>query len=121
VLKICGPAFTKLGLNVHRDEIRDACSVNLVQLYQKGAAGLCGTCQACPVVSVCGGGYLPHRYSSLNGFANPSVYCRDLMKLIIHVRGRVLATVPQQTRRKLRLQPVSYEEALTLLRRPRLT
>jgi uncharacterized protein len=121
VLKICGPAFTKLGLNVHRNEIRDACSVNLVQLYQKGAAGLCETCQACPVVSVCGGGYLPHRYSSFNGFANPSVYCRDLMKLITHVRSRVLATIPQKTRRKLRLQPVSYEEALTLLRRPRST
>jgi uncharacterized protein len=121
VLKICGPAFTKLGLNVHRNEIRDACSVELVQLYQKGAAGLCETCQACPVVSVCGGGYLPHRYSSLNGFTNPSVYCRDLMKLITHVRNRVLATIPRKTRRKLGLQPVSYEEALTLLRKPRPT
>jgi uncharacterized protein len=121
VLKICGPGFTKLGLNVHRDAIRDACSVKLVQLYQKGAAELCETCRACPVVSVCGGGYLPHRYSSLNGFANPSVYCGDLMKLITHVRSRVLATIPQETLRKLRMQPVSYEEASTLLRRHRLT
>ena len=119
VLKICGPAFTKVGLNVHRDEIRDACSVELVQLYQKGAAGLCNTCRACPVVPICGGGYLPHRHSSLSGFANPSVYCRDLMKLITHVRSAVLATIPEETRQKLRMGPLSYVEALTLLGRSR--
>jgi uncharacterized protein len=118
VLKICGPAFTKLGLNVHSNEIRDACSVELMALYQQGAAGLCETCRACPIVSVCGGGYLPHRYSSRSGFANPSVYCRDLMKLITHVRTRVLATIPEATRRKLRMCPMSYEEARRLLRKP---
>jgi len=119
VLKICGPAFTKLGLNVRRNEIRDSYSSELIKLYQKGAAELCDTCLACPVVSVCGGGYLPHRYSSRCGFANPSVYCRDLMKLITHVRSSVLATIPEETRRKLRMRPLSYEDALTLLDCPR--
>src|SRR5262245_21973402 len=94
-LKICGPAFTKLGLNVARNEIRDVYSVDLVQIYQQGAARICKTCRGCPVVGVCGGGYLPHRYSSRNGFANPSVYCRDLMKLITHIRNRVLTTIPE--------------------------
>jgi uncharacterized protein len=115
VLKICGPAFTKLGLNVHRNEIREACAAELVQSYQKGAAALCDTCRACPVVAVCGGGYLPHRHSSTNGFANPSVHCRDLMKLITHVRDRVLSTIPASTRRKLGLQALSYDEARTQL------
>lgn len=116
-LKVCGPAFTKLGLNVSRNEIRDVYSADLVQLYQQGAARLCSTCRACPVVAVCGGGYLPHRYSLRSGFANPSVYCRDLMKLITYVRGRVLATIPQKTRQKLRMRPLSYEDALALLNR----
>jgi uncharacterized protein len=115
VLKICGPSFTKLDLNVHRNEIRDACAVELVQAYQKGAAGLCATCLACPVVAICGGGYLPHRYSSLNGFANPSVYCRDLMKLITHIRDRVLATIPAATRQKLGLRPLSSQDARSRL------
>ena len=111
VLKICGEAFTKLGLNVRRDEIRDACAVELVQLYQKGAAILCDTCRTCPVVAICGGGYLPHRYSSLSGFANVSVYCHDLMKLIIHVRNQVLNSVPAETREKLGVKALSYDEA----------
>lgn len=47
--------------------------------------GLCQTCQACPAVEACGGGFVPHRWSVENGFANPSVYCADLYKLIAHV------------------------------------
>ncbi len=42
---------------------------------------------------VCGAGHYPHRYRSGNGFANPSVYCRDLEHLIHHIRGRVVADV----------------------------
>jgi uncharacterized protein len=114
VLKICGDSFTKLGLNVKTHEIRDAFSSELVRLYQKGAAGVCDACRSCPVVKVCGGGYLPHRYSSRNSFENPSVYCRDLMKLITHVRTRVLATIPGKIRRKLGMQPLSYETAILM-------
>ena len=56
---------------------------------QQGAAGLCQTCQECPVVTSCGGGLYPHRYRSGNGFANPSVYCADLLKLISHISSRL--------------------------------
>jgi uncharacterized protein len=111
VLKICGPSFTKLGLNVHRNEIREACATELVRSYHGGAAELCETCRGCPVVQVCGGGYLPHRYSSQNAFANPSVYCLDLMKLITHVRNRLHATIPERTRAKLRVSALSFEAA----------
>jgi uncharacterized protein len=55
---------------------------------QQGLAGLCGTCQACPVVTSCGGGLYAHRYRTGTGFANPSAYCADLLKLIGHVRSR---------------------------------
>lgn len=115
VLKICGPSFTKTGLNVARNEISDVYSVELASLYFKGAKATCPTCQACPVFSVCGGGYLPHRYSSRNGFNNPSVYCRDLMKLITHIRDRVLSTIPEKTAHKLGIHPLPYHQALALL------
>ena len=55
---------------------------------QQGLAGLCETCQECPVVTSCGGGLYAHRYRTGNGFANPSAYCADLLKLISHVRSR---------------------------------
>jgi uncharacterized protein len=55
---------------------------------QQGLAGLCETCQECPVVTSCGGGLYAHRYRTGTGFANPSAYCADLLKLISHVRSR---------------------------------
>ncbi len=59
---------------------------------QQGLAGLCETCRACPVVTSCGGGLYAHRYRTGTGFANPSVYCADLLKLISHVRSRTHQT-----------------------------
>ena len=52
---------------------------------QQGLAGLCQTCQECPVVTSCGGGLYAHRHRTGTGFANPSVYCADLLKLISHI------------------------------------
>jgi len=116
VLKICGSGFTKLGLNVHRNEIRQSCGVGLVRDYQAGAGSLCETCRTCPITDVCGGGYLPHRYRLANGFDNPSVFCLDLLKLITHIQNRVLGTIPDATRRKLGVSALSFEQARSKLR-----
>ena len=51
--------------------------------------GLCSTCQRCPAVRACGGGYLAHRWSSERKFDNPSVYCLNLYKLIRHISQAV--------------------------------
>jgi uncharacterized protein len=56
--------------------------------FQKALAGqesLCQTCRKCEIRDVCGGGYLPSRFSQWNGFDNPSVYCADLIKFVRHV------------------------------------
>jgi uncharacterized protein len=67
---------------------------------QQGLAGLCQECQACPVVTSCGGGLYAHRYRSANGFDNPSVYSPDLLALITHVSKRLprVAAGPPQAR-----------------------
>jgi uncharacterized protein len=66
-----------------------------IQARQQGIAGLCDTCQRCPVVTSCGGGLYTHRYRTSNGFENPSVYCADLLKLITHIGShRPAATMP---------------------------
>jgi uncharacterized protein len=56
---------------------------------QLGVDGLCDECAACPLVRVCGGGNYAHRYRAGRGMLNPSVYCRDLFKLILHIRGNM--------------------------------
>lgn len=90
-LKAAFNGAARLGFNVfdhHFDEVAEHIAVRSRQL---GVGGLCRTCQECPVVGVCGGGYMPHRYSSVRGFDNPSVYCTDLSRLIRHINGRLRA------------------------------
>lgn len=94
--KCCEHGITKLGLNVLRDEFDALRHVPMVRTLQAGAPALCSTCQSCEVVGVCGGGYMPHRYSKEHGFDNPSVYCADLEQLVRHVRRRVVGAIPTE-------------------------
>ncbi|MFI6084994.1 cyclophane-forming radical SAM/SPASM peptide maturase YhhB [Streptomyces sp. NPDC051217] len=47
------------------------------------------TCEACPELTVCGGGMPAHRWSTKNGYSNPTVFCSDQLKLISAVKGRL--------------------------------
>jgi uncharacterized protein len=88
-LKACGDGFTAMGLNVLRDPIAAVYGQPLFQAAIAGQDGLCGQCKACALHDVCGGGYLPHRYSRAAAFANPTVYCRDVWKLTTHILDAV--------------------------------
>jgi uncharacterized protein len=58
---------------LQRKAARDA-SINLAE-----------KCRQCKFMNVCGGGYLPHRFSKNNGYDNPSVYCNDLYAMFENV------------------------------------
>ncbi|MET4920967.1 radical SAM protein [Streptomyces sp. PSRA5] len=47
------------------------------------------TCEACPELTVCGGGMPAHRWSTKNGYSNPTVFCSDQLKLISAVKSRL--------------------------------
>lgn len=79
----------RTGLTVDTDPLDAAMRHPGVLARQRGVAGLAAACRRCPVHRVCGGGYYPHRYRAASGFANPSVYCADLERLIRHVAGRL--------------------------------
>jgi uncharacterized protein len=70
-----------------------------VVAQQLGRNALCATCLQCPVHELCGAGQYPHRYRSGTGFLNPSVYCPDLIRLIHHIRTRVIDDVRTLARR----------------------
>jgi uncharacterized protein len=112
VLKACGPEFTKVGLNVVDDEIDKVYADPLFRMYL-GSEKLCAKCESCSLVDICGGGYLPNRYSSSNGFDNPSIYCKDLIKLILHIQERTLNALPPEMRNKMqvRAQPQAVPSA----------
>ena len=89
-LKVCAEGVSDSGLNIFEHGFDDL-HLGSPLLYTAVHEGfpLCTTCSLCPERGVCGGGYLAHRYSRQNEFKNPSVWCRDLLMLISHIRGRI--------------------------------
>lgn len=79
------------GLDVTANSFDDALNDPLTAVRQGGLSVLSRECQVCPVVGICGGGLLTHRYRDGAGFGHPSVYCRDLFLLISTIQKRVLA------------------------------
>jgi uncharacterized protein len=77
------------GLNVFTDAVDAASEHPGIVARQQGLTGLSQACQACPVVSSCGGGLYAHRYDTESDFDNPSVYCRDLFELVTHIEGKL--------------------------------
>lgn len=110
VLKICGDGFTKQGVNIRTHNIEEAFEKDLIKLYNQSHLTLHQKCQKCPVKDICGGGYLPHRYSADNGFDNPSIYCRDLMKIINHIRNRVIDKIASYMNGPIPYEQLSFEE-----------
>jgi uncharacterized protein len=85
-LKAAFPGAARLGFSVFNNTFDDVAVHYGVRARQLGVRSLCETCRRCDLVDICGGGYIPHRYSRAAGFDNPSVYCADLMKLIRHIK-----------------------------------
>jgi uncharacterized protein len=115
VLKICGDSFTKIQLNVATNEINQLFDSSLVQVYHNSGSYLCRKCLACPVKDICGGGYLPHRYSSENGFNNPSIYCNDLLHLITYIQNKVVDSLPEELKQETGIEKITYERALQMI------
>jgi len=85
-LKSAYPGASRTGAHSTIDSLDSMLRSPWFAARQLGLAGLCDECRACRVVRVCGGGNYAHRYRTGRGMLNPSVYCLDLFKLILHVR-----------------------------------
>jgi uncharacterized protein len=93
-----GAAVT--GLHVTRDSLDAALLLPGVVARQLGVMALAAQCRTCPIHQVCGAGHYAHRYRRGTGFANPSVYCPDLMRLISHIRDVVQADISARLPRR---------------------
>lgn len=95
-LRVCRNGITKTGLNVRSSEFRDLATthdLNAQAIFHGIQRPT--LCASCPEGDTCGGGYLPHRYSKERGFDNPSVWCRDLLRLFSLIRQRLGVTVEE--------------------------
>lgn len=85
-LRSAEPGASQLGLDVFQHSFDQVRHHPKMALRAGGTMELADICRSCALVQICGGGYLPHRFSIANGYRNPSVYCSDLTYLIGHVQ-----------------------------------
>jgi uncharacterized protein len=84
-LKAAYDGAAATGLHVTSDSLDAVLMLPALVARQIGLRALAAKCRGCHIHRTCGGGLYTHRYRSGNGFANPSVYCPDLMRFITHV------------------------------------
>jgi len=98
VLKITRDGGARLRGTVSDTPIEEVARSEALEVHRRllRKDGLCQQCASCEVVDVCGGGAVPHRYG-LNGFRNPTVYCREMKALITHAKARVLRELKRST------------------------
>lgn len=90
VMRIHGLDEVATGLDLVQNSIQDY--LDATKGKQPEA---CDTCKACPFFSVCGGGYLPHRFDG-TGYDNPSVHCPALFDLIAHIHSYLQNVTPSE-------------------------
>jgi uncharacterized protein len=87
-LRVCDDGISRTGLNVLTDGFKSVSKAAPVAFNViHGKIPLSPICAACSKLDVCGGGYLPSRFSRENLFSNPSVWCRDISLLIDTMNG----------------------------------
>ncbi len=96
VLRIAGNGSTKTKLNLLNNTFQDVLNDNDWLKAYTASLELNGICKKCDYVDVCGGGYLPHRFSKNKGYDNVSVYCEDLKDIFKHTWNRVLPLIKIQ-------------------------
>lgn len=115
VLKLCGDSFTKNDINVNSHQIEQISKSPLIEIYYNSGKYLPKKCLACPIQEICGGGYLPHRYSSKNGFNNPTIYCDDLLKIITHIQNAIVFNMPENIKKETGIKKITYKKALQII------
>ncbi|MHC1944481.1 radical SAM protein [Bradyrhizobium sp. UFLA06-06] len=87
VLRIAGDGFTNTRFNIFDHAIDDVRNEPRWKAARDASVNLCEKCRQCRFMNACGGGYLPHRFSTKNGFDNPSVYCDDLYSMFENMQS----------------------------------
>jgi uncharacterized protein len=111
-LMICGNGFTKTGYNAFDNSFDDALNHPLLKkyYYYHKEKELCMECRKCILVSICGGGTLSHRFSIKNGFDNPSVYCEEIKKIIIHIQNVIFTDLKKYTQENIKMDLLSRDD-----------
>lgn len=98
ILKSAYENASAIGMSLEKSSIEDALNHEKVKEYNflLSKDNLPIKCKKCKVVHICGGGSLPHRYSQINGFCNPTIYCDEIKSLILHAEHRMYDEIKEE-------------------------
>ncbi len=85
VLRIAGYKSTETKYNILEHQISDVREDEGWKNAYNSSLNLCETCNSCEYKNACGGGHISQRWSTNNGYNNPSVYCNDFKDIFKHV------------------------------------
>lgn len=104
-LRVCENGISDTHLDVLTSDfaaVRRAGGLHALSVFE--GMPLPQACHGCPEALTCAGGHLPHRFSAVRRFDNPSVWCADLLKVFAHVRARLDVTVEETLEHRRRYQ-----------------
>lgn len=105
VLRVCQNGVAATGLNVMDHAFMDVFDRSeLHRMVVFDGIPLSGACEDCPESATCAGGYLPHRFSHLNGFDNRSVWCDDIYLLYQQLRAIIGISTSETRLRRAQLE-----------------
>ena len=80
--------------SVHRHSLAEITASDEFQAYHRAQRPSSNVCLACPHLRICGGGMVTHRFSDVNGYDNPTVFCADQTMLVERVHEHVARYAP---------------------------
>jgi len=83
VLRTAGESINATGIHAGASSIAEIESQPVMRMMMDKAPYLADECTECPVVHICGGGHIAHRFSDHNGLRNASVYCGAIRPLYL--------------------------------------
>ncbi|MFN5642634.1 MAG: radical SAM protein [Sphingobacteriales bacterium] len=95
-LKSLGNKIQVTNLNINDSSFSQALEHEIVKVRQIGIEGLNKKCRDCDFLNGCAGGYFPNRYSEINQFDNPSVYCESLFWLLSQIEDDIKKRIPNE-------------------------
>lgn len=111
-LRACFEGITRNNFNVATHEIEDIFENDTFQLFYHAHHQVSEQCLNCPVFDICGGGFLGQRYSEENGFDNPTIFCKDMVRLITFIQNDILSSLPEESVAQLGIEPLVYEDII---------
>ncbi|WDF57309.1 radical SAM protein [Mucilaginibacter sp. KACC 22063] len=116
-LRACYEGITRNGYNVHHNEIDDLFTEDIFKIYYNSHDLVAEQCLNCPMLDICGGGFLGNRFANHNGFDNPTIYCKDIIRLVTHLRDDFISSLPAQTIKDLNIETHSYDDIVAGLKK----